>query len=78
MSISVQSYAKGILAAIVYGINTLSPDITAEPANLEYNCEILNCPSVQIDFVSSYLLFTDGTSSDIRVSYLAKPASKPD
>lgn len=71
--IFVQSYAKGILAAIVYGINTLSPDITADPASLEYNYEILNCPAGQIDFVSSYLLFTDGTSSDIRVSYLAKP-----
>ncbi len=66
--VSISSYSRGILESIVYGINTLSPDIKINPDSVGYDNEILNCPAGQVKFVSSYLIFTDGTSSDIRVS----------
>lgn len=70
--VTLSSYSRGILEAIVYGINTLSPDIKINPDSVGYDNEILNCPAGQVDFVSSYLIFTDGTSSDIRVSRIEK------
>ena len=63
------AYSAGILDAIVYGVNTQSPNIILKAKDIDYDyCEVLRTPAGQIDFVSSYIIFKDGTSSDIRVS----------
>ena len=63
------NFSAGILDAIIYGVNTLSPDIRLDVYDIDFDYwEVLRRPAGQIDFVSSYIVFTDGTSSDIRVS----------
>jgi len=63
------TYSAGILDAIIYGVNTSSPDIRLDAYDIDYNYwEVLRCPAGEIDYVSSYIMFTDGNSSDIRIS----------
>ncbi len=62
-----KDYAAPIVASLVYGINTNSPDIIVD---LKFHTGelIQTLPDDYVEFVSSYLIFTDGTSSDIKIA----------
>ncbi len=62
------------VSAVVYGLNTDEPDtiLTHEDIlNLEQAPQITEYKDDDIKYVSSYLIFKDGTSSDIRYSELS-------
>ena len=55
--------------ALVYGINTDQPDITLTQKSIRALADpfqILMTENNDIKYVTSYILFNDGTSSDIR------------
>lgn len=63
--------ARRAVSGITYGVNTEIPDveISLEGAeNLEHPGGLLQEDADEIEFVSSRLLFRDGTSSDVRIS----------
>ena len=63
-----KDYAAPVVDSLVYGVNTNEPDIIVD---LKFHTGelIQTLPDDYVDFVSSYLIFTDGTSSDIRIVY---------
>ena len=63
------SAADETVKALVYGLNTDQPDITLTQKSiraLEEPFQILMTENNNIKYVTSYILFNDGTSSDIR------------
>ena len=63
------STADETVKALVYGLNTDQPDITLTQKSiraLEEPFQILMTENNNIKYVTSYILFNDGTSSDIR------------
>lgn len=66
-------HGNDTVSAVVYGLNTDEPDRTLtheDIMNLEEAPQILSRESDDIRYVTSYLIFKDGTSSDIRYSKL--------
>ena len=68
------NYADNVVRAVVYGINTDSPDIFVPISGKKPSGTILRRKENDIQYVSSYLIFNDGTSSDIRRSNLKSSA----
>ena len=62
------TYSKSSVQSLVYGINTSSPDTTVSIYDISIY-ELLTLNAQNISFISSYLIFDDGSSSDVRVSY---------
>ena len=63
------SAADETVKAIVYGINTAQPDVTLTQKSIRALADpfqILMTENNDIKYVTSYILFNDGTSSDIR------------
>ena len=63
------SAADETVKAIVYGINTAQPDVTLTQKSIRALADpfqILMTENDTIKYVTSYILFNDGTSSDIR------------
>ena len=61
-------FVDNVVDYIVYGINIDKPDTIfkiPEYSN-ETSFTIIKCSNTNIKYISSYLVFTDGTSSDIR------------
>ena len=70
IDISMLTFSRGILKSIIYGINT-EPNIKLDASEIDYIYnEILSQPTGKIKYVTSYLIFTDGSSSDIRTCEL--------
>lgn len=65
------SYGKSSLQSLVYGINTSSPDTIVSIHDISLY-ELLTLNAHNVSFISSYLIFNDGSSSDVRVSYPEK------
>lgn len=60
INVPMLNYSAGILDSIIYGVNTLSPDIRLDVYDIDFDYwEVLRRPAGQIDFVSSYIVFTD-------------------
>ena len=66
---SVEAYTNDTVKSIVYGINTHEPEeiFNLDNHNNNYS-QIFSTRNNNIKFISSYLIFTDGTSSDIRIT----------
>ena len=62
------TYGKSYVLSLVYGINTSSPDTSVSINNISIY-ELLTLNAQNVSFISSYLIFDDGSSSDVRVSY---------
>ncbi|MBQ3757824.1 MAG: hypothetical protein II876_00035 [Synergistaceae bacterium] len=62
------TYGKSSVHSLVYGINTSSPDTFVSIYDINIY-ELLTLNTHNVNFVSSYLIFDDGSSSDVRVSY---------
>ena len=62
------TYGKSSVHSLVYGINTSSPDTTVSIYDISIY-ELLTLNAQNVSFISSYLIFDDGSSSDVRVSY---------
>lgn len=62
------TYGKSSVQSLVYGINTSSPDTTVSINDISIY-ELLTLNAHNVNFVSSYLVFDDGSSSDVRGSY---------
>ena len=62
------TYGKSSVHSLVYGINTSSPDTTVSINDISIY-ELLTLNTQNVSFISSYLIFNDGSSSDVRVSY---------
>ena len=62
------TYGKSSVHSLVYGINTSSPDTSVSINDISIY-ELLTLNSQNVSFISSYLIFNDGSSSDVRVSY---------
>ena len=60
------NYADNVVGCVVYGINTEKPDKLFFPRGDEDI--ILRRDYDSIEFVSSYVVFVDGTSSDIKIT----------
>ena len=61
------NYADNVVDYLAYGLNTESPDKIFIPSG-PGDSIVLRRRKNNIKFVSSYLMFTDGTSSDLRVT----------
>ena len=61
---------KDVISAVIYGINTEQPEITIPIENIENTIIINGYDSIQ--YVSSRLVFKDGSSSDVRQSTLSR------
>ena len=67
--ITVEAYINNTVKSIVYGINTNEPEEIFNLDNHNNNyAQIFSTHDNSIKFISSYLIFTDGTSSDIRIT----------
>ncbi len=67
--ITVEAYINNTVKSIVYGINTHEPEEIFNLDNHNNNyTQIFSTHDNSIKFISSYLIFTDGTSSDIRIT----------
>ena len=62
------TYGKSSVHSLVYGINTSSPDTSVSINDISIY-ELLTLNAQNVSFISSYLIFNDGSSSDVRVSY---------
>ena len=62
------TYGKSSVHSLVYGINTSSPNTTVSIYDISIY-ELLTLNAQNVSFISSYLIFDDGSSSDVRVSY---------
>lgn len=62
------TYGKSSVHSLVYGINTSSPDTTVSINDISIY-ELLTLNAQNVSFISSYLIFDDGSSSDVSVSY---------
>lgn len=62
------NWGKSSVKSLVYGINTSSHDITVSIHDINLY-ELLTLNAQNVSFISSYLIFNDGSSSDVRVSY---------
>ena len=71
---AVESINDGTITAIIYGLNTNNPNITLpyhDIAKLDPPAQITYHKDDDIQYATSYLIFKDGTSSDIRYSELS-------
>ena len=62
------TYGKSSVHSLIYGINTSSPDTSVSINDISIY-ELLTLNAQNISFISSYLIFNDGSSSDVKVSY---------